>query len=95
MSTPMPANPKLLQAVKDSIFEEIWNCDSPPEQVTQLKWVKGDNYWRPLVEGLTARDFQVLVDNRLDEETRNLVRAWRRLKELRAAAHPKTQETNS
>ena len=55
MSTPMPANPKLLQKVKDWIIEEIWNRDTPPEQVTQLKGAKRNRHFRHLLEGLTAR----------------------------------------
>ena len=29
---PSPANPELLQAVKDLIYEEIWNEFNPAEQ---------------------------------------------------------------
>ena len=47
-----------------------------------------------LLQGLTPRDFQVLVDKRLDEETAVLGAAWTRIKELRAAAHPKKSEAN-
>jgi len=95
MSTPKPASPELLEAVKNQIYEEVWNEDNPPEQSTQLGRTKEHRVWKNhqhLLDGLSVRDFQVLVDKRLDEESRDLAHAWNRIKELRAAAHPKSQE---
>ena len=95
MNTPTPANPELVNMVRDVLYDEIWNEDSPPEQCTQLEGTKEHRVWKDcqyLLDGLTVRDFQVLVDNCLDEETRDLVHAWSRIKQLRAAAHPKAKE---
>ena len=95
MTIPKPASPELLDLVKGVIHDEIWNYDNPPEQSTQLEGTKEHGVWKNckyLLDGLTVRDFQVLVDNCLDEETRDLVHAWSRIKQLRAAAHPKAKE---
>lgn len=92
---PSPANPELLQAVKDLIYEEIFNAANPPEQSTILEGTKNHPVWKNhqhLLDGLTPRDFQVLVDKRLDEETAILATAWMRIKELRIAAHPPKAE---
>ena len=92
---PSPANPELLQAVKDLIYEEIWNEFNPAEQSTTLDGTKEHRVMKNrqhLLQGLTPRDFQVLVDKRLDEETAVLGAAWTRIKELRTAAHPPKAE---
>ena len=98
MTTPKPASPELLKAVKNQIYEEVWNEDNPPEQSTQLEKAGEHRVWKHrqhLLDGLAVRDFQVLVDKRLDEETKELANAWKRIQELRAAAHPKALEMKS
>jgi len=37
---PSPANPELLQVVKDLDYEEVFNDSNPPEESTQLGGVK-------------------------------------------------------
>ena len=94
-AAPSPANPELLQAVKDLIYEEIWKEFNPAEQSTTLDGTKQHRVWKDcqhLLQGLSPRDFQVLVDKRLDEETAILATAWMRIKELRIAAHPPKAE---
>ena len=39
-AAPSPANPELLQAVKDLIYEEIWKEFNPAEQSTTLDGTK-------------------------------------------------------
>ena len=89
---PSPANPELLEVVKDLIYDEVFNDFNPPEQSTQLEGAKNHPAFRGrqyLLDGLTFRDFQVLVDKRPDEESAALLHAYGRIQELRAAAHPK------
>ena len=95
--SPSPANPELLEVVKDLIYDEVFNDFNTPEQSTQLEGAKNHPAFRGrqyLLDGLTFRDFQVLVDKRLDEETAILATAWMRIKELRIAAHPPKAEAS-
>ena len=94
---PTPANPELLRKVKDVVYEEIFNEFNPPEQSTTLEGTKEHHIWKNhqhLLEGLTVRDFQVLVDKALNEETVLLFKAYKRIKELRNAARQKVKETS-
>ncbi|KZR63152.1 hypothetical protein [Prochlorococcus sp. MIT 1306] len=94
---PSPANPELLRKVSEVIYEEIFNEFNPPEQSTTLEGLKEHRVWenrQHLPEGLTARDFQVLVDKCLDVETAALFHAYGRIQELLAAAHPRKKEAS-
>ena len=98
MTAPKPVSPELLKLVRDLLYDEIWNDNSPPEQCTQLEGTKEHRVWKDcqhLLDGLTVRDFQVLVDKCLDDETERVALGLNRIQQLRAAAHPKTQEVNS
>ena len=94
---PTPANPELLQAVKDFIYEEIFNEANPPEHSTTLEGTKNHRVWEKhqhLLEGLTPRVYQVLVEKCLDVETDALLHAYARIQELRAAAHLRKKEVS-
>ena len=98
MNTPTPANPELVNMVRDVLYDEIWNDDSPPEQCTQLDSTTEHRVWKDcqhLLDALTVRDFQVLVDKFLDHETERVALGLNRIQELRAAAHPKAKEVKS
>ena len=94
---PSFANPELLQVVKDLVYEEVFNDSNPPEESTQLGGVKNHRAFsgrQHLLHGLTVRDFQVLIDKLLEDETARLFHAYGRIQELRAAAHPKKSAAN-
>ena len=98
MNTPTPASPELVNMVTNVLYDEIWNDDNPPEQSTQLDCTKEHRVWRRhqhLLNGLTTRDFQMLVDKFLDEEITRIAIGWKRIDELRAAADSKAKERAS
>ena len=98
MNTPTPASPGLVIMVRNVLYDEIWNDDNPPEQSTQLDGTTEHRVWKRhqhLLNGLTFRDFQVLVDKFLDDETERVALGLNRIQELLAAAHPKAKEVES
>ena len=88
-AAPTPTNPALQEAIGNLLYDEIFNDCNPAERSTILAGVKEHHLLGPaqhLLEGLTVRDFQVLVMRSLDHESARLLHAYGRIQELRATA---------
>ena len=88
-SAPSAVSPELKLAVRDLLFEAVFNDWNPAEHSTTLAGVKEHGLLgeqQHLLEGVSVRDFHALVTHCLDEEITRLVDAYGRIQELRAAA---------